>query len=446
MLLLYNTLTARKEQFVSLIPGKVSLYVCGITPYDYAHIGHGRSYVSFDVLFRLLSFLGYNVTYVRNFTDIDDKLLNKAEKLFGDKMRYQELARKYSDAYNNEMADFNCIEPAVQPRVTDHIPEIIAFIQGLVDAGKAYAVDGDVYFRLSSFPEYGKLSKQKIDALRAGARVDVNDKKEDPLDFALWKSEAEGTFWQSPWGFGRPGWHIECSALAKRYLGKQIDIHGGGADLIFPHHENEVAQSEALHNCFFARYWMHNGLVRIDQEKMSKSLGNVFMLKDMFAKVDPMVLRFYFLNHHYRAPLDFSFHELEIAHKNYQKLCKLFEAVPTVTLSESVKNDPYVKRMLEFLCDDVNTTGAMGVLFEYIKTMMGNETSAPAIKAFLMSVFGLRLQPLPEEETVYTPEITALLEERNQARAAKDWQRADALRDMLQKLGVDVQDSKIKKQ
>lgn len=442
MIMLYNTLAGQKEQFTPLEPHKVKLYVCGITPYDYAHIGHGRSSVSFDLLYRFLHFLNYDITYVRNFTDIDDKLLNRAQQLFGDKMRYLELAQKYSDAYSQEMAAINCATPRYQPRVTDHIPEIIEFIKELVDAGKAYVNKGDVYFRISSFPEYGKLSKQKIDALRAGARVDVNELKEDPLDFALWKSEAEGTFWESPWGWGRPGWHIECSALAKTYLGKEIDIHGGGADLIFPHHENEIAQSEALHELPFARYWLHNGHIRLNEEKMSKSLGNVFLIKDMFEKFDPMVLRFYFLNHHYRAPLDFSFPELEIAKKNYQKICKAFEGVEPAS-PELSKNNKYVQKMVAFLSDDLNSTGLIGFLFENLKLIVQNTQDKAAVKTFLMNVLGLRLEPLKDEKIEYTPEIKILIEEREKARLSKDWKRADELRDKLLELGVEIQDKKM---
>ncbi len=444
MITIYNTLTAQKEQFTSLDPHKVKLYVCGITPYDYAHIGHGRSYVAFDLLYRLLVFLKYDVIYVRNFTDIDDKLLKKAKDQFGDQFRYPELAQKFIDAYNKEMSALNCVVPRYQPRVTENMDDIIKFIQELVDLNNAYVVNGDVYFRISSFHEYGKLSKQKIEELRAGARVDVNERKEDLLDFALWKSESMKTFWKSPWGWGRPGWHIECSALAKKYLGKKIDIHGGGADLIFPHHENEIAQSEVLYGPPFARYWMHNGLVRIDQEKMSKSLGNVFMLKDMFQKVNPMILRFYFLNHHYRTPLDFSFKELEIAKKNYQKICKAFAKVEHRDITtDRMQLDSCVQQMLEFLKDDLNSTGMMGLLFDYLHTITDNRERARAVKAFLTNVLGLHLEPLQEQEVEYTPEIKLLIKEREQARTEKDWKAADKLRKKLCELGVKIQDTKL---
>ena len=269
MLRITNTLTGKREDFKPLVPGKATMYVCGITPYDRTHIGHGRAYVVFDVLYRLLRFLGYNVSYCRNFTDIDDKLLNKAQEQFGDRHRYKEIADQFIAQYHDDMQALNCCSPDYEPRVTENISIIISFIESLIEQGYAYQANGDVYFSIAKFPAYGKLSKQKIEELRAGARVDVREKKEDPLDFALWKSEPDGEFWQSPWGYGRPGWHIECSALANEYLGEQIDMHGGGLDLIFPHHENEIAQSESRNQASFATYWLHNGLVNIEKEKMS---------------------------------------------------------------------------------------------------------------------------------------------------------------------------------
>ena len=265
---------------------------------------------------------------MRNFTDIDDKLLNRAAKQLGDKHKYREIASFFINTYHADMVALNCVSPSVEPRVTDHIPEIIAFIEGLVRAGYAYAVSGDVYFQVRKFAPYGALSKRNLDDLCVGARVEVNDKKRDPLDFALWKGEPEGEFWPSPWGYGRPGWHIECSALADNYLSDQIDIHAGGLDLVFPHHENEIAQSEGLHQKQFARYWVHNGFVNIGKEKMSKSLGNFFTLDDVFQQINPMVVRFYYLTHHYRAPLEFSFDTVFALKKTYQRLVSVFGAVP----------------------------------------------------------------------------------------------------------------------
>jgi len=445
MLKITNTVTGKKELFESLVPNKVSMYVCGVTPYDRAHIGHGRCYVAFDFLYRLLRFIGYEVSYVRNFTDIDDKLLFRAEKEFGDKFRYLDIARRCITSYHADMSALNCVDPDVEPHVTEHIPLIIAFIEQLIEAGHAYASQGDVYFDVRSFPEYGKLSHQNINELLVGARVEVNDKKRDPLDFALWKGEAEGEFWQSPWGYGRPGWHIECSSLASRYLGQQIDIHGGGLDLVFPHHENEIAQSEGLYDKFFARYWVHNGLVNMGKEKMSKSLGNIFMLEDAFKQIDPMILRFYFLSHHYRAPLEFSVESLHGSQKGYQRLINAFgSAVNHIELDyNTIKTMPLITHMLEFLFDDLNTPGMFGFLFEHIRELESDASQAAAVALIVQKVLGLTLEPLPEKIVEITPEIQQLIDAREQARMEKNWKRADEIRDQLQQLGVDVHDKKI---
>lgn len=445
MLTITNTLTGKKEIFKSIESKKVRLYVCGITPYDYAHLGHGRVYVIFDVLYRLLKLSGYNVSYCRNFTDIDDKLLSRALRELNDEMLYGQIADKYIKSYEEDMHRLNCSKPTYEPRVTETITEIIEFIQGLVKNGKAYVVNGDVYFHIPSFPSYGKLSKQKLEDLRVGARIEANDEKKDPLDFALWKSEAEGKFWQSPWGWGRPGWHIECSAMAAKFLGTTLDIHAGGMDLIFPHHENEIAQSEGLYDVPFAKQWMHNAFVRINKEKMSKSLGNFFTLRDVFANYDPMVVRFYYLNHYYRSPLDFSFDDLDALKKSYSRLCKFFQrhVVPEDNLS-LVHESSIVQKMLEFLNDDLNTPGMFGVLFENLSELENNHHEACMVKALLQGVLGLTLEPLAEKDIEITPEIAALLEEREKARATKDWARSDALRDQLKKLGYEVQDKKLK--
>lgn len=445
MIVITNTLTGKKEQFKPLYPHKVTLYVCGVTPYDFSHVGHARVYVTFDLLYRLLTFLDYTVIYCRNFTDIDDKLLNRAEKEYGNKNSFLMIASQFIQAYQEDMAALNCLPPTFQPRVTEHIPEIVTFIKTLVDAGKAYVVDGDVYFSIDSFSDYGQLSKQKLNDLRVGARVELNQKKKDPLDFALWKSEPEETFWKSPWGYGRPGWHIECSALARHFLGEHIDIHGGGMDLIFPHHENEIAQSESIWGKPFARYWMHNAFVRIDKEKMSKSLDNFFTIHEIIEKYDPMVLRFMILNHYYRAPLDFSFQDLEVAQKTYQKLCHFFAKFECPTLSfAEIKRSEVVQKMVAFLSDDLNTPGMFGVIFENLKNLAQNQQDACEVKAFIIEVLGLKLIPLPEKEVVITPEIQQLIEERELARKAKDWKKADELREKLHKLGYEVQDAKTK--
>lgn len=443
MFTITNTLTGKKELFKSIVPNKVDLYVCGITPYDYAHLGHGRVYVIFDVLYRLLSFSDFQVNYCRNYTDIDDKLLAKALKEFGDAQRYTEVADRYIQAFTQDMERLNCLPPTHEPRVTETIPAIITFIEGLVKNGHAYVVDGDVYYHIPSFAEYGKLSKQKIQDLQVGARVQANEKKKDPLDFALWKSEPEGEFWKSPWGWGRPGWAIECSAMAAKHLNKHIDIHAGGMDLIFPHHENEIAQSEGLFSKNFSNYWMHNAFVRIDKEKMSKSLGNFFTLRDVFEKFDPMVIRFYYLNHYYRAPLDFSFDDIEAIQKSYQRLCRVFEKyTPTNADAIRMKQSPIVKQMLQFLNDDLNMPGMLGVLFENLTALQNNPDEAVLVKAFIKNVLGLSLKPLPEKEVEMTPEIEQLIKDRDQARADKDWAKADQIREQLKMLGFEAQDKK----
>lgn len=438
-----TTLTGEKQLFAPHNGAKVSMYVCGITPYDFAHVGHGRCYVTFDLVYRLLLLSGYRVTYARNFTDIDDKLLARAEKEYGDQMRYREVAQRFIDAYHEDMARLQCLDPQHEPRVTEVIPEIITFIEGLIKKGNAYESNGSVYFSVDSFCDYCKLSKRNLDDLRAGARVEVNDEKRNPLDFALWKSEPGTGFWQSPWGHGRPGWHIECSVMAEKFLGSMIDIHGGGMDLIFPHHENELAQSEALHGHTFARFWLHNAFVRIDKEKMSKSLGNFFTLRQVFEKYDPMVVRFMILNHHYRSPLDFSFDDLDVARKTYQRLCKLFEGTEPAKTIDST--NPVVERMMNFLYDDLNTPGMWGVVFESFKQLQDNAQDRAQVKALLQGALGLTLEPLVEKEITLTPEIHALIEEREAARAVRDWARSDALRDQLKELGYDVQDRKAQK-
>ncbi len=438
MITLNNTLTGKKE---TVSDEKVTFYACGVTPYDYAHVGHGRCYVLFDVLYRFLKSQNKEVIYCRNFTDIDDKLLDRAQEQFGDKFRYKELADKFITAYLEDMESLNCLFPDHQPRATEVIDDIIKFIEGLIEKGHAYQVDGDVYFSVKSFDGYGQLSKRNLDDLQAGARVQVNDKKRDPLDFALWKGEKEGTFWKSPWGFGRPGWHIECSAMANKFLGDTISLHSGGMDLIFPHHENERAQSEALTGKPFCKNWMHVAFVQVDKEKMSKSLGNFFTLRDVFEKFDPMVVRFYILKHHYRTPLDFSYQELEAAEKAYRKLCKAFDhkkCAANLSAECSIEN-PVLCKMIDFLQDDLNTVGAIGVVFEYLDNL-GDQLCV--VKSFLQNVLGLSLEPLPEKVVPITPEIQELIDKRNEARKAKDWATADKLRDQLIDLGVEIQDKK----
>lgn len=442
-LIVTNTLTQKKEPLVLDEKQKVLLYVCGITPYDYAHIGHGRVYVTFDAFYRLLSFLSLDVSYCRNFTDVDDKLINRASKEFNDSHKFREVADKYIDAYHADMNELGCLSPDFEPRVTDNLPEIIAFVQGLIDAGKAYAVDGDVYYSISSFPEYGKLSKRDISQLQVGARVEVRDDKKNPLDFALWKKEAlDEPGWQSPWGWGRPGWHIECSALAEKYLGKTIDIHAGGMDLIFPHHENEIAQSEGLHDATFARYWMHNAFVRINQEKMSKSLNNFVTLKDLLKEFNPMVIRYYYLNHHYRNPMDFSQDDIEGFAKSYHRLCMLFNPIEAKKVTAADTNNyPIVRSVLEAFCDDLNIAKAFGIIFEQLPALQENRDEAAVLKYVLITVLGLSFDII-EKQIEITPEIQTLIDAREKARSDKNWALADKIRDELKALGVELQDKR----
>jgi cysteinyl-tRNA synthetase len=438
-LFITNTLTRQKEQFIPLHEKQVLMYVCGITPYDYAHIGHGRVYVTFDIIYRLLSFLGYKVTYCRNFTDIDDKLINKAAKELNDPMRYQEVAQKFIAAYHQDMANLACLPPDYEPYVTQTIPEIINFITGLINNKKAYVINGSVYYRVSSFKDYGKLSKQNLDELESGARVEIDPEKQSPLDFALWKAEDEHHFWQSPWGWGRPGWHIECSAMASKYLGQHIDLHAGGRDLIFPHHENEIAQSEGLYGAPFAKYWMHNAFVQINKEKMSKSLNNFFTLKDVFAQIDPMVLRYYFANHNYGTPLDFNLEELPKIQKSYNRLCLALEQSDSSTINQNeLATSPIVQKLLTYLCDDLNSSGMFGAIFENLSSLSALEKAY--LKAFLQQIMGLSMTYIPEKQATITPQIQALIDQRQQARANKNWAEADRLRQELTKLGITVQD------
>lgn len=443
-LYLTNSLTKKKEKFEpsSNQIKEVKMYVCGVTPYDYAHLGHGRCYTVFDLLYRLLKFMGYNVNYTRNFTDIDDKLINRAQKELGDGLRYKEIADKFIAAYKEDMQNLNCLDPLHQPCVTDFMPQMIIFVQELINKNAAYAIDGDVYFRVNQAKDYGKLSHQNIEQLVAGSRVDVAEKKENPLDFALWKKEKDNTYWQSPWGWGRPGWHLECSVLAKEHLGKHIDLHGGGLDLIFPHHENEVAQSEALYGAPFAKYWVHNAFVQINNEKMSKSLGNFFTLKDIFKIVDPMVLRYYFLTHHHTAPLDFTQDDLKSTEKAYIRLVNLFKDTPlkVFTLQE-ISNTIVAKAMIEALLDDLNVSMMIAAIFSNINLLKENTLEAQAAKFILQNIVGLTLKEIAEEQNI-TPEIQTLLAAREKARENKDWQKADIIRDQLIKMGIEVKDQK----
>lgn len=438
---LTNSLTKKKDVLNPITPHKISMYICGITPYDYSHLGHGRSYVNFDILYRFLTFQGYSVTYARNFTDIDDKILARAEQN-GDPNSYQEVAQKFIDAFHHDMNALNCAPPTHEPRVTHYIPQIISFIDHLIKAKKAYIIEHDVYFDLSTFAPYGKLSGRTGDDLLAGARVDVDTRKKNPGDFALWKGNDQQQFWQSPWGYGRPGWHIECSVMINELFGQTIDIHGGGMDLIFPHHENEITQSEGLHGKPLAHFWLHNAFITINKEKMSKSLGNFITLRNLFEHFDPMVYRYFILQHHYRTPIDFSDNELNAAQTAYKKIVTAFEPFSVQTKIDP--NHPIIQALTEALCDDLNTPKVLGLIFEQLPNIKQNPELGGCIKTLLTSVLGLTLQPIKEKTIEITPEIAELIKQREQARQEKNWPLADQLRNQLQELGYVSQDKKSK--
>ena len=376
MLKLYNTASRTKEDFEPLEEGKVKIYACGVTVYDHSHIGHARGAVVFDALVRYLEWLDYEVTYVRNFTDVDDKIINRANK---EGVAWNEISEKYIAAYKEDLGRLKLREPDVEPKATEHIAEIIAAVQGLVDKGRAYESQGDVYFSVPSFAPYGALSKRKLDEQRAGARVEVDERKQHPLDFALWKASKPGEpSWDSPWGPGRPGWHIECSAMSSKYLGATFDIHGGGEDLVFPHHENEKAQSEALTGQPFAKYWVHNGFVRLDSEKMSKSLGNFLTVHDILEQVDPEALRLFLLSAHYRSPLDYTKEAVQEADKAVRRLHEAAVAADEAAVNPKVNalEGPLAEEaeltadLFESdMADDLNTGAALGRLFVLARSM-----------------------------------------------------------------------------
>lgn len=445
MIFFTNTMTQKKEPFVCSDAQRVKMYVCGITPYDYPHIGHGRCYVTFDLVYRLLEFAGYEVIYARNFTDIDDKLLKRAQVELGDPARFSEIAHRFIAAFGRDMQKLNCKVPEYEPRVTEVIPQIITFVQKLIDKNFAYVSDGSVYYHVSKFKNYGALSKQSIKDLESGARVEIDEDKENPLDFALWKKD-EVVGYPSPWGKGRPGWHIECSVMADDIFKGPIDIHGGGMDLMFPHHENEIAQSEGLYGCKFVSYWIHNAFVRINKEKMSKSLGNFLTLHELIEKYDPMVVRFYYLKHHYRNPLDFSYEDLEAAGVAYKRIVHFFEDVSEKSVHDVslVKANIIVNAMIQALSDDLNTSAVFGILFEKMEILKTDAHAKALVKYFITNVLGLTLEPLQEKAVEITPEIQELLRRREQARIEKNWTLSDQLRDQLRILGVEIQDKKVK--
>ncbi len=453
---IFNTLTRQKEEFKEIKEGTVTIYACGPTVYNLFHIGNARPFITFDLLRRYFEYRGKKVRFVQNFTDIDDKMINKANE---QGITVKELGEKYIAEYYTDAKGLGVRPATIHPRATDCIGDIIALVKELEDKGYAYAVDGDVYFRTKQFKEYGKLSHLPLDELESGARIGVDDRKEDPMDFALWKAQKPGEpAWESPWGMGRPGWHIECSAMANKYLGKTIDIHCGGVDLVFPHHENEIAQSECAHGCNFANYWMHNGHINVDNRKMSKSAGNFFTVRDAAQAYGYEVIRFFMLTSHYRSPINYSAEALEGAGAGLERLYNTRD-----NLRYEIKNSKtpklqdgedvsvfaaYRDKFCEKMDDDLNTADAISVLFDMAKDI-NIALESPHSVAFLNEVKGIFeelagvLGILSEEREVkVSDEVLALVEARTKARAEKDWAKADEIRDALSAMGIIVEDTK----
>ncbi len=475
---IYNTMIGGKEDFVPLEPGKVKMYVCGVTVYDHCHIGHARANVVFDMIFRYLKFSGYAVTYVRNYTDIDDKIINRANE---QGIPWNEIAERFIVEFDRDMAALGLQIPTHQPKATEHIGEIIALVERLVASGHAYGVDGDVYFRVSTFPSYLKLSKRNLEDMQAGARVEVDERKENPMDFALWKGAKPGEpSWESPWGHGRPGWHIECSAMSMKLLGETFDIHGGGKDLVFPHHENEIAQSEAASGKPFVRYWLHNGFVNINSEKMSKSLGNFFTIKEVLSRYDSEVLRFFLMSAHYRSPIDFSDQNLTEAEAGLARIYTALSGVNAALSSKpNVDGAPageaeaelvekvagFPARFREAMDDDFNTALALGNVFELVRAVnrfiaesdLFSETQQALLRkvngcivelgrviglfysdpdAYLSRIKGQKMADL----LISGEEIEQMISERAAARKMKDFKRSDEIRNYLLAKGIDLLD------
>jgi cysteinyl-tRNA synthetase len=470
----YNTMSGEKEEFVPLVHGKVNMYVCGITAYDVCHLGHARSAVVFDIIKRYLRYRGYEVTHARNITDIDDKIIARAAK---EGISTEEVAGKYTAEYYRDMELLGVSPADIEPNATDHIKEMVHTIQGLVDKGYAYPVDGDVYFEVSRFSGYGKLSKKNLDDLMAGARVDIDERKRSPLDFALWKASKEGEpFWESPWGKGRPGWHIECTAMSSKYFGDSFDIHGGGADLIFPHHENEIAQSEAYSGRPFVKYWMHNGFITVDKEKMSKSLGNFFTIKDILDKYEPEVVRYFLLTAHYRSPIEFSDVQLNEAElsidRYYTTVIRINDYIETAGDREKITPSSELEALLasfkdkfhNAMNDDFNTALALGNIFELIREVNRFLDSKPSgqkarglvihARDLLAEVGGVLniFNKTPKEWYSSLMKVKKIdlsendlqerINERQKARDNKDWAAADNIRNGLADKGIILEDKK----
>ncbi|RYL89920.1 cysteine--tRNA ligase [Sporolactobacillus sp. THM7-4] len=454
VLKVFNTLTRTKQPFLPIEEGKVRMYVCGPTVYNYIHIGNARPAIVFDTVRRYLEYRGFKVTYVSNFTDVDDRLIRASRERH---IPVPDIAEQFIKAFLEDTEALNVRKATVSPRATETMPEIIGFIQKLVDKGYAYPAGGDVYFRTRKFKEYGKLSHQSVDDLKSGARIEIGESKEDPLDFTLWKAAKPGEIkWESPWGEGRPGWHIECSAMVEKYLGETIDIHAGGTDLVFPHHENEIAQSEALHHKTMAHYWLHNGHIQINHEKMSKSLGNVILVHDLIKKYDPRVIRFFILSVQYRHPINFTDELLNDAMQAFDRL-----KTTCFNLSHRLKNQSgkmdgereqmksYRDRFIEAMDDDFNTANAIAVLFDIAKdaniALQDQGTPTALLDAYrdvlkqLSGVLGLKLEE--ETNSILDSDVEALIKEREKARHDKQFAIADRIRDELKTAGIILEDT-----
>ncbi|GAB1536972.1 cysteine--tRNA ligase [Geovibrio sp. ADMFC3] len=467
MIKVFNTLKKEKEDFKPLNDNKVGMYVCGVTVYDLCHIGHARSAVVFDVIRRYFLYRGYDVTFVKNFTDIDDKIIKRSNESSVD---WRDLTKKYMEAHDADMDSLNVKRPDQTPRATDFISEMIAMCENLIAKGHAYVSDGDVYYRVESFSEYGKLSHRHLDEMMAGARVEVNERKENPYDFVLWKSSKPNEpSWESPWGPGRPGWHIECSVMSEKILGLPFDIHGGGKDLVFPHHENEIAQSEAACGCEFARYWMHNGFVNINEEKMSKSLGNFFTIRDVTEKFDPEIVRFFLLTTHYRSALDFSDEKLKDAESSLNRIYTMLDelygftagkkGVSVINEAENVASE-FVAEFERAMDDDFNTPVALAAIFEVVRkinkiladkpnkdTLEALRKSAEKVFSAVNDVLGVIVKT-PEEWfkanlEIPVSELEALIEERQDSRKEKNFERADEIRKELSAKGIELLDTPV---
>ena len=449
----YNTMTRAKEELAPLVPGEIRMYSCGVTVYDYSHVGHAKMLIVFDTIARYLRFAGYKVTFVRNFTDIDDKIIRRANQ---EGVPAREISERYIAAFREDVTALGAILPDVEPKATDHVAEMVSLIERLIAAGHAYVVDGDVYFEVRSFPPYGKLSGKNLEDLLSGARVEVDERKRDPRDFALWKSAKPGEpSWPSPWGPGRPGWHIECSAMATRYLGTSLDIHGGGEDLIFPHHECEIAQIEAVTHVPFARLWVHNGFVNMGKEKMSKSLGNTLLIREVVKRHDADALRLWILGTHYRHILEWSEERVEEAARALGRLTRLVDDAATLGATPGPLPDAFAGfagRFTAAMDDDFNTPQALGALFDFARALSEHRdrglTTPDARAGFAAGVAelvrlagGLGLLQRASAASGPPAEVERLVAERAAARGRRDFKRSDELRAEIQKLGWAVEDT-----